>query len=174
MTESRRAAGEWTLWVVAISSALHAWEEYATGWQAWAVDSLGLAMPTGRFALMNVVLVAAGLAFAAVGWRRTAAALVIPAATLVNALFLHLLPTVLEGRIVPGFWTALLLYLPFSTWAFVAAWRDGVPRRNLAFAFLGGSAMMTTVILVSRALGPVARSAALGALLLFPVYSAFQ
>jgi hypothetical protein len=32
---------EWTLWIVALSCALHPLEEYFAGWQAWAVGALG-------------------------------------------------------------------------------------------------------------------------------------
>src|SRR5258708_888335 len=51
--------------------------------------------------------------------------LTIPAATLVNAIFFHILPTVVQHRISPGVYPATLLSLPFSSWAFVGAWRDG-------------------------------------------------
>jgi Protein of unknown function with HXXEE motif len=144
---------EWTLWVVAASCAVHVAEEYLTGWQAWAVETLGIVMPTTRFLVMNAVLVVAALWLARVGWRAPAASLVIPAATLVNAIFFHILPTIVQGRISPGVYSAAALYLPFSTWAFVGAWRDGVPHRALAIAAGFGTLMMITVVLCARWLG---------------------
>jgi hypothetical protein len=142
---------EWTLWVVAASCALHVAEEYFTGWLPWARETLGITMPATRFVAANVVLVVAAFCFARIGWRRRPAlSLVIPAATLVNAVFFHILPTVVQHRVSPGVYTAALLYVPFSSWAFVGAWRDGVPKRALAVGFIAGALLMTAVVLGAR------------------------
>jgi hypothetical protein len=146
----RRATNEWTLWVVAMSCALHVAEEYFTGWQRWAAETLGIGMPTTLFLFINAVLVVAALFLASVGWKRPTLSLVIPAATLVNAVFFHILPTVLQQRVAPGFYTATLLYVPFSSWAFVGAWRDGIPARALVMAFTAGAFMMLAVVLAAR------------------------
>ena len=100
----------------------------------------------------------AALLLARVGWGRPALSLVIPAATLVNAVFFHILPTVAQGRVSPGVYTAALLYAPFSTWAFVGARRDGVPGRAVAAALITGTAMMAAVVLGARWLGGVSRA----------------
>jgi hypothetical protein len=144
---------EWTLWVVAISCALHATEEYLTGWQQWALETLGIAMPATLFLFANAVLVIAALVLARTGWRRPMASLVIPAATIINAIFFHILPTVVQRRISPGIVTAALLYVPFSTWAYVGAWRDGVPRRAMIAAFIAGTLMMLAVVTGTRYAG---------------------
>lgn len=144
-------AREWTLWVVAVATVLHVAEEYLTGWLGWARETLGIAMPGSLFLAMNAGLVVAAFALAHAGRRRPVASLVVPAATLVNALFLHVLPTVAQGRAAPGIYTAALLYLPFSTWAFVDAWRDGVRGLDLAAAFALGTLLMGAVFLAARA-----------------------
>lgn len=46
--------------------------------------------------------------------------------------------------------TAVLLYVPFSSWAYVAAWRDGVSRRALLGAFVGGTLMMLSTVAAAR------------------------
>lgn len=143
----RETTSEWTLWVVAVSCALHVAEEFLTGWQAWARQTLGIVMPTTRFLAMNAVLVVAALVLARVGWQRPALSLVIPSATLVNAIFFHILPTVVQGRVSPGVYTAALLYLPFSSWALVGAARDGVPRAAIATAFVTGTLVMASTVL---------------------------
>jgi hypothetical protein len=122
---------EWTLWVVAVSCAFHPLEEYLTGWLGWARQTLGIVMPTTRFLVANAVLVVAALLLARVGWRRPVLSLVIPSATLVNAVFFHILPTIIQRRVSPGLYTAALLYVPFSSWALIGAARDGVARRRL-------------------------------------------
>jgi Protein of unknown function with HXXEE motif len=141
---------EWTLWVVAVSCAFHVAEEYITGWQEWAPQALGIVMPTRTFLVANAVLVVAALLLARVGWRRPALSLVIPSATLVNAIFFHILPTIVQSRVSPGIYTAALLYVPFSSWALVGAARDGVARRAIATAFVVGTLMMVSVVLGAR------------------------
>jgi hypothetical protein len=145
---------EWTLWVVAVSCALHVAEEYFTGWQPWARETLGIVMPSAGFLFMNVVLVVTAIVLASIGWKRPTLSLIIPAATLVNAIFFHILPTIVLGRVSPGVYTSVLLYLPFSSWAFVGARRDGVPSRAIAVASVVGALMMTAVVLAARWLSP--------------------
>jgi len=45
---------------------------------------------------------------------------------------------------------ASLLYLPFSTWSFVGALRDGVPTRAAVTAVGGGTVMMVGVVVSAR------------------------
>jgi hypothetical protein len=149
----REPTSEWTLWVVAVSCALHVAEEYLTGWQAWAVETLGIVMPTARFFVANAVLVVFALLSARVGWRRPALTLVIPAATLVNAIFFHILPTIVQSRVSPGLYTAALLYVPFSSSALLGAWHDGVPGRKIVVAIFAGTFMMVGVVLAAKWLG---------------------
>jgi hypothetical protein len=153
MAVAPRRTNEWTLWVVAVSCALHAVEEYLTGWQEWAAETLGIVMPTSLFFAANAVLVACALLFARVGWRRPTLSLVVPAATLVNAIVFHILPTVVQGRVSPGVYTAALLYLPFSSWALLGARRDGVTMRAIAAAVVGGILVMSGFVSGARWLG---------------------
>lgn len=64
----------------------------------------------------------------------------------VNAVFFHFLPTLLARRPSPGFFTALLLYLPIGIWAYIAAARDGV---------LGAATLIVSVILGAAAMAGV-------------------
>ncbi len=153
MAVPRGRTSEWTLWVVAASCALHVTEEYFTGWREWAFETLGIVMPAAPFLVANAVLVVAALVLARIGWKRPTLSLVIPAATLVNAVFFHILPTVVQHRASPGVYTATLLYVPFSSWAFVGASRDGVPGRDMVVALLAGALLMTAVVLGARWLG---------------------
>jgi hypothetical protein len=132
-------------------------EEYLTGWQEWAANALGIVVPTAVFLTANVVLVVAALLLARVGWSRPTLSLVIPGATFVNAVFFHILPTVVQQRVSPGVYTAALLYVPFSAWAVLGARRDGVPGRALALALFAGTLLMMTVVLGARSLGSLSR-----------------
>jgi hypothetical protein len=146
----QRPTREWTLWVVAMSCALHPAEEYFTGWREWARGTLGIVMPASRFLVANAVLFVAALFLARIGWRRPVLSLTIPAATLVNAIFFHILPTIVQNRVSPGVYTAALLYVPFSSWAFVGARRDGVPKLAIGMALLCGTLLMVAVVLAAR------------------------
>jgi len=148
---------EWTLWAVAVACALHVAEELFTGWQAWAREALGIVMPTARFLAMNAILVAAAFVLARVGWRRPELSLVIPSATLVNGVFFHILPTLVQGRVAPGVYTAAILYLPFSSWALIGAARDGVPPKAIGTAMAAGTVMMFSVVLAARWLSEAVR-----------------
>ncbi len=97
-----KTTSEWTLWVVAVSCGLHVAEEYFTGWQEWARQMLGIVMPTTRFLAANTIFVIAALLLARVGWRRLALSLIIPSVTLVNPIFFHILPTIVQGWVSPG------------------------------------------------------------------------
>lgn len=107
-------------------------------------------MPTEWFVAINIVLVLAAFVTASQGWRWQVMSLVIPTATLVNAIAFHILPTIAERGISPGVYTATALYVPFSTWALVGAARDGVPRRHRAIGMLLGVTMAVGVVLVAR------------------------
>jgi hypothetical protein len=159
MAVARETTSEWTLWVVAASCALHSAEEYFAGWQDWAHQTLGIVIPTRRFVFANTVLVVVAFLLARIGWRRPTLSLVIPAATLVNAIFFHILPTVVQARVSPGVYTATLLYVPFSSWALLGARRDGVPGRAIVLAVVAGTLVMVGVVLGARwlsSLSPVA------------------
>jgi hypothetical protein len=151
----RETTSEWTLWVVAVSCAFHVAEEYFTGWQEWARETLGIVMPTTRFVAANTIFVIAALLLARVGWRRPALSLIIPCATLVNAILFHILPTIVQGRVSPGVYTAAILYVPFSSWALIGAARDGVSRTAIATALIAGALMMVSVVLLARSLSGV-------------------
>jgi hypothetical protein len=148
----KQATHEWTLWAVAASCALHPIEEYFTGWQAWAARTLGITMPTPTLVVMNLMLVVMACVLARMGWKAPTLTLVIPAATLVNAIFFHILPTVVEKRTSPGIYTASILYVPFSMWAMLGAWFDGVPKRSIGLALISGTLMMVTIVLLARSL----------------------
>jgi hypothetical protein len=156
-----KSAHTWVLWVVAVSFALHATEEYLTGWQSWAFQVSGIIVPPSLFVTANFVAVVAAFAVAWNGWKWPAVSLIFPAATLVNGIFFHILPTIAMRRISPGVCTSILLYLPFSSYAFVAAWLNRVSKRSMARAFLIGVAMNIGVVICVWLIGDTQVRAAL-------------
>ena len=113
-------------------------------------------MPTSLFVIMNVVLVMAAATFARSGWTRPTLTLIVPTATLVNGVLFHILPTIIHHRPAPGIYSAVALYLPFSSWALIGAARDRVPSRAIAGGVVIGTVLALAVVVGARLLtGPL-------------------
>jgi Protein of unknown function with HXXEE motif len=120
----------WVLWILASASALHVVEEHGFGWQGWAVSTLGprygVFVSTTAFWVTNASMIVVAVSTSAVGWQAPAFTLALPALLILDAAWGHVLPSVRERRPNPGFYTAVLLYLPIGAWAYVAAGEDHV------------------------------------------------
>jgi hypothetical protein len=118
----------WVLWILTAASALHVLEEHAMGWQGWAAGALGPRFGVhprwSDFWSLNAALIVLAIACASTGWGAPAFALALPAVCLINAIFFHILPSGMVMRPNPGLFTAVLLYLPISLWAYAAAAHD--------------------------------------------------
>jgi hypothetical protein len=68
-----------------------------------------------------------------------------PTDSRVTAVFVHIVPTIVQSRLSPGIYTAALLHLPLSPWALVGSTREGVART--AIALVAGTLMMSNVVL---------------------------
>lgn len=121
---------DWLLWVLTLGSAMHVLDEHALGWQGWASRTFGPRFgvhPTwSDFWGTNAALILLGITTAAVGWRAPWFALALPALCLINTVFFHIVPSIAQKRVNPGLPTAILLYIPLSSWIYVAAHDDGV------------------------------------------------
>ena len=120
---------EWVLWILATAAAMHVVEERGLGWQGWAARTLGprlgLAPSWEDFWATNGLLIIFAISAAAVGWQAPAFALAFPAVCLINAVFFHSSRASKPAGPTPGVFTAMLLYLPIATWAYLAAGSDG-------------------------------------------------
>jgi hypothetical protein len=144
---------DWVLWILVAASALHVVEEHALGWQGWAAGVLrrrfGVVPTWMDFWPTNGFLIVIGISAAAVGWRAPAFALALPAALLINAVFFHVLPSLLARRPNPGCFTAVALYFPIGLWTYMAAADDGVlDVETLVLSIALGAAAMASVIVV--------------------------
>jgi len=145
---------EWALWVLVTASALHVVEEQVLGWQGWAATTLGKVLgvrPTwGNFTAVNTSLLILGISCASIGWQAPGFALALPALCVVNALFFHVLPSVLARRPNPGLFTAVTLYLPLSIWIYTVAQQEGrlTPGVLLTSTVLGAGLMALTVVVL--------------------------
>jgi len=137
----------WVLWVGVIAVVLHVMEEYAFGWVAWANEKVaprfGVTIRETDFMLGSVGLVFIALAGAAIGWWAPAVSLAVPALFVLNAVFMHMLPSARDERLTPGTLSAVFIYLPVAAWMFWAAGTDD--RLNFGtfvLAFVLGAVIM--------------------------------
>jgi hypothetical protein len=137
----------WVLWVGIVAIGLHVMEEYAQGWLAWANQQVGprfgIRFTETDYFFTAFLLIFYALASAAIGWWAPAVSLAIPALFVVNAIFLHMLPSLRADRLTPGTLTAVVIYLPVAAWMFWAAAEDDVLSiGTVLVAFVLGTALM--------------------------------
>ena len=140
---------QYGLWALVAAAVLHVGEEYLLDWRSWAQEVSGLLLTWNRFWLFN----AGFLLFAAVaamwGVRRPVLGMALPCLVLINGIFFHIGPTVVLGRISPGVFTSVLLYLPLASWTWWQAGKAGLLTggRVAAAVLLGGSMMAVPFVI---------------------------
>jgi hypothetical protein len=117
---------EYVLWIAAAVYGIHMIEETVYDWSGWARRVLGLPGQWNEFYVVNAVVGLLGISCAMIGWRSPAVALMFPAFMLVNAVLFHILPVLVTRIFSPGFFTAVVLFLPVGLWCYKAAGQDGV------------------------------------------------
>ena len=137
----------WVLWLGIIAVGLHVMEEYAEGWLVWANRQVGprfgVTFTQADFFFAAFLLIFYALAGAAIGWWAPAVSLAVPALFVVNAVFLHMIPSARGDRLTPGTLSAVFVYLPVAAWMFWAAAEDGVlDFGTVVLAFVLGTALM--------------------------------
>ncbi len=150
----------WVLWLGIIAVGLHVMEEYAEGWLVWANRQVGprfgVTFTQADFFFAAFLLVFYALAGAAIGWWAPAVSLAVPALFIVNAVFLHMLPSMRGDRLTPGTLSAVFIYLPVAAWMFWAAAEDGVlDFGTIVIAFLLGTALMYYPLAVAVLAGKI-------------------
>lgn len=139
------------LWLLVAACAAHVAEESLLDWRGWAQGVSGVPVRWSMFVIVNAGFLALACMAAGIGFKRPAIGLALPSLTLINALFFHIAPTIVLGRVSPGVFSAALLYVPISTWLFWRAAREGMlGRRTVAIAVLIGSAVMGLPFVVLR------------------------
>lgn len=142
---------EYLLWLTLAAYAAHVLEEGTLDWKTWAVRSLNLPnVEWAIFDMANIAVMFIAIAAAMVGWKLPIFALIIPALMLINGLFFHILPTLLQKTISPGVITAILLFIPISIWVYYGAYQDGKldALTLIGSLILGGLLMAFPIILL--------------------------
>lgn len=133
---------EYLLWIATLAYAVHVMEEYEYNWRDWARSVLRLPVDWPMFYLTNAAVILLGVVCAMVGWRLPELSLTLPALMTINAIFFHILPTVVKRHFSPGLITAVILFLPVSWWVWCGARADGVLTPRVLLCSLGGGALL--------------------------------
>ena len=105
---------QYIIWVMTFAYAAHAFEERILNWNLWAKETFGINVTWEMFYCANFTVIILGICCSSVGWRYPAFALSLPALALINAVFFHILPTVIKRKFSPGLITSLFLFLPIG------------------------------------------------------------
>lgn len=114
------------LWIATLIYGVHMLEETMYGWHDWVRKVFKLQAEWNEFYMVNAVVIVLGASCAMVGWRNPAFALTFPAFMVVNAVLFHIVPVLVTRIFSPGVITAVLLFLPVTTWIYYEAYLDGV------------------------------------------------
>ena len=140
---------DYLLWLTLAAYAVHVLEEATLNWKAWAINALHLTnVEWSIFDIANMAVMFIAIGAAMIGWKLPAFALIIPALMLINGIFFHILPTLIQRIFSPGVITAVILFLPISTWIYYAAYLDGVLTWPVAILslILGGLLMASPIV----------------------------
>jgi hypothetical protein len=138
-------------WVLTAAYAAHVMEEYSLDWKGWVQSMTGLEVPWADFFVTNAAVIVLGICCAMIGWDHPALSLGYPALMLINAVFFHVLPTIVKRAYSPGVLTSLALFIPLPAYCFYTALRTrGVGMTDIALAMLGGALVMAYPLLIQR------------------------
>jgi hypothetical protein len=142
---------EYVLWIAVAAYAVHILEEHELNWRDWARAVLRLPVDWRSFYLVNALVVVLGVSCATVGWRAPWYGLAFPAVMLINAMFFHVLPTLITRVYSPGMASAVALFFPVAGWAYGAAWADGaLTLAEGALSGVVGAGLMATPLVLLK------------------------
>ena len=141
-------AHQYLIWLTLIAYAVHVLEEAALDWKSWAQNSLKLNVNWATFDVANLAVMFIGIATAMIGWQLPMVGLIVPALMLINGIFFHILPTLIQRKFSPGTITAVILFLPISIWIYAGAYQDNVLTwtQLIGSLILGGLLMASPII----------------------------
>lgn len=148
MTTTDRA-----FWLLLAACAAHVVEEYVLDWRSWAASMSGLQPTWGQFWLVNAAFLGLACLAAWAGSKRPVIGLALPSLTLINGLFFHLGPTLVTGRVSPGVFSSVFLYVPISSWICWRAHQEGWLSLRVALRAVALGGMVMALPFVLFALG---------------------
>nr|MDO8098208.1 HXXEE domain-containing protein [Candidatus Njordarchaeota archaeon] len=127
-------SAETVFWLILAAAVIHVVEEYATGWVN-IVNKLHLPMRMSmrRFTIINILFLALCVSAAIANIGIPVFSLSIAILVLVNGL-IHIAWTIKLRRYFPGVASSILLYIPFSIYAYYLLIEAGLLTSPIDFA----------------------------------------
>jgi Protein of unknown function with HXXEE motif len=143
-------------WLGMAAYAAHVLEEYTLDWRGWSRTTLNLPVEWRDFYVTNCIVVALGIAQAALAATLPLATLSYAALMLINGVLMHITPFVRSrGHFSPGVVTATLFFVPLGVAMFWTAWTQhlaGPVEMVLAFVIGGATLAFPIGMLMLRSL----------------------
>ncbi len=111
-------------WLLVIAYAAHVMEESILNWKKWVMAVADINVEWSEFYITNAAVIVAGICFAMIGFKNPYISLMFPALMIINAVFFHIIPTIIKRKFSPGLLTSILLFLPLSFMAFYEAYKQ--------------------------------------------------
>ena len=142
---------EYVLWLMVMVYGLHIMEEFTFDWKSWSHETLGFNLEWSNFYVTNAVVIVLGFSAAMIGWKLPGVSLMFPAVAIINAVFLHIIPTIRTKRYSPGTFTAVAGFLPVGALCYFYEFRDnGTNYAVIAVSLIGGILLMAYPVVMIR------------------------
>ncbi|HUX36348.1 MAG TPA: HXXEE domain-containing protein [Rectinemataceae bacterium] len=142
---------EYVLWLMVMVYGLHILEEFTLDWKSWSHEALGFNLEWSNFYVTNAIVIVLGFSSAMIGWKLPGVSLMFPAVAIVNAIFLHIVPTIKARRYSPGLFTAVIGFLPIGALCYSYDLRDnGNNYGDIAISLIGGALLMAYPVVMIR------------------------
>jgi hypothetical protein len=117
---------DWILWIAVTAISMHLIEERMLNWLPWGKRRLRYNGTWEQYYVLGAALLVAGFAAAMIGWRFPIIGIGLLAEMVIDALFLHIAPTIWYREFSPGVLSSVLIYLPVAAISLYCAHLDNV------------------------------------------------
>jgi hypothetical protein len=138
------------IWMSLIAYSLHILEEYTYNWKDWAVKVLKLPVDWTNFYMTNAIFLFLGVGCGAVGFDAPWLTLAFPAGLCINAVFFHVMPSLVTKVYSPGTFSAVVFYFPLTYFTYKIAGNAGVSAKDITFSWIIGALFMAWPIVLLK------------------------
>ena len=138
-------------WVCVAAYSIHLLEEFAFDWRGWANKTMGLAAGSPLFYFVSATVMILGFCCAMISAWLPVISLMFPALLIINAIFFHLLPAIIQRHFSPGLFSAILLLLPSGVLTYYGIALDGgMPAWVILASGFGAAVFAGFVLLLAK------------------------
>lgn len=136
-------------WISIVVYSAHILEEYNLNWKKWVFSITKNNIEWSDFLITNSIVVILGICFAMIGAKHLEISLMFTSLMFINAVFFHLLPTIIFRTFSPGLITSIILFIPLSVLIFINALSlPGFNYKSFIISITGGFVIMIYPIIL--------------------------